>query len=287
MSRPPHLSVIGFGSGSPLSQIVLSRVAREHRLLAIAVPARTEARFDLVRRRLGRGRHPLDGLGAPLIDVSQVTRLSADILVVASFPLVLPPAMLARATIGALNVHTSLLPRHRGPNPIFWTYMDDDANSGVTVHWMDAGIDTGPIAAVRAIPVVRGRPSRELYFELGEHGAELVSGVLVQIIQGESRCSPQPSDGASYQSAKATAAAQIPFATWSSERTWHVLRGLGDQFSGLVRDATGTRLPHGQATGYSLTGDARPGTIEVTAAGFEIHCRDGIVAAARRKKTAG
>ena len=255
--------------------------------MAIAVPAQQKGRLGFMRQLLGSGRHPLDGLGAPLIDENQVPRLSADVLVVASFPVILPPAILARATIGALNVHTSLLPRHRGPDPIFWTYMDDDVNSGVTVHWMDAGIDTGPIAAVRAIPVVRGRPSRELYFELGEHGAELVSNVLARVAQGESLCSPQSTDGASYQSGKATAAAQIPFATWSSERTWHVLRGLGDQFSGLVRDATGTRLRHGQATGYRLTGDARPGTIEVTAAGFELHCRDGIVAAERRKKTAG
>jgi methionyl-tRNA formyltransferase len=287
VSGHPTLSVIGFGSGSPLSRIVLSRVAREHRLLAIAVPSRQEGRHGIVRRLLGRGRHPLDGLGAPLIDENQVSRLSADVLVVASFPLILPPATLARATIGALNVHTSLLPRHRGPDPIFWTYMDDDANSGVTVHWMDTGIDTGPIAAARAVLVARGRPSRELYFELGEHGAELVSNVLARVAEGESLRSPQSADGASYQSGKAAAAAQIPFGAWSSERTWHVLRGLGDQFSGLLRDATGTRLPHGQATAFRLTGDVCPGTIEVAAAGFELHCRDGIVAVERRKRTAG
>jgi methionyl-tRNA formyltransferase len=165
--------------------------------------------------------------------------------------------------------------------------MDDDANSGVTVHWMDTGIDTGPIAAARAVPVARGRPSRELYFELGEHGAELVSNVLARVAEGESLCSPQSADGASYQSGMAAAAAQIPFAAWSSERTWHVLRGLGDQFSGLLRDATGARLPHGQATAFRLTGDVCPGTIEVAAAGFELHCRDGIVAVERRKRTAG
>jgi methionyl-tRNA formyltransferase len=165
--------------------------------------------------------------------------------------------------------------------------MDDDANSGVTVHWMDDGIDTGPIAAAKAIPLARGRPSRELYFDLGKRAAELVSNVLAQVGRGESSRSPQSTDDASYESGKAAAAAQIPFASWASERTWHVLRGLGDQFSGLICNAAGRRLAHGQATSYRLTRDARPGSIESTAAGFNLYCRDGIVAVEHPKKTAG
>jgi hypothetical protein len=112
-----------------------------------------------------------------------------------------------------------------------------------------------------------------------------VSTVLAQIAQGAPPRSSQPAEGRSYRSAKDIAAAQVPFADWPCERTWHVLRGLGDQFTGLVRDRTGARLPHGQAIGYRLTADVRPGDIDISASGFHLHCRDGIVALERRSGT--
>ncbi len=280
MTAPRTLSIVGFGSGSPLSRIVLARVAREHRLLGIVAPTPRRGRLDFLRRRAP---HPFRELGAPLLREDQLTGLRPDLLLVASYPRILPAATLALAQLGGLNVHTAPLPRHRGPDPIFWTYMDDDAEAGVTIHWMDSGIDTGAIAALRALPLVRGRPSRELYFELAETAAGLVSDVLAQIAQGAPPRLPQSREGASYQSAKQQAAAHIPFGQWPSERVWHVLHGLGDQFSGLVRDGAGAPLPHGQATGYRLTDAVRPGEMDRTETGYDLHCRDGIVSLARRE----
>jgi hypothetical protein len=63
---------------------------------------------------------------------------------------------------------------------------------------------------------------------------------------------------------------------------WHVVSGLGDQRSGLVNDAAGRPLAHGRATRYHLTQEAKPGRIFVVEAGFELHCRDGIVTVERR-----
>jgi len=287
VSGAHQLSVIGFASGSPLSQIVLSRVAREHRLLGIVIPDHKRRRLDVLRRLVRRTQDPLRAIGVPLLEESRLNGMKADVLVVASFPRILSSATLACPRVGGLNVHTAPLPRHRGPDPIFWTYMADDRDAGVTVHWMDAGIDTGEIAAMRTIALARGRPSRELYFDLAERAAGLVSTVLAEIAQGAPPRSPQSAEGQSYQSAKDFAAAQVPFADWPSERTWHVLHGLGDQFSGLVHDRAGARLAHGQASGYRLTNDVRPGDVEITAAGFDLHCRDGIVSVDRRKAAAG
>ena len=279
VSRP--LSVIGFGTGSPLSRVVLSRVAREHRLLGIVAPRRG-GRLDFFRRMMGRLRDPLADIGAPILREDQLPTLKADLILVASFPRILSSSVLALPSLGGLNVHTAPLPRHRGPDPIFWTYMDDDAEAGVTIHWMDTRIDTGAVAAVRTMRLARGRPSRELYFELAENAADLVSDVLAQITQGMLPRVPQSREGASYQSARQQADAQVPFGEWPSERVWHVLRGLGDQFSGLVRDPAGVRLSHGQAMGYRLTEIVRPGAVEIKESVYDLHCRDGIVSLARK-----
>ena len=276
---PRPVSIVGFGSGSPLSRIVLSRVAREHLLLGIVVPSRRRS-LDFLQRL--RGRSPFRDIRAPILREDRLEGLNPDLFLVASYPRILSPATLARARLGGLNVHTAPLPRHRGPDPIFWTYMDDDSEAGVTVHWMDAGIDTGPIGAMHTIALARGRPSRELYFELAEQAAELVSKVLAQIARGTLPRLPQPRETASYQSAKAHAAANVPFGTWPSERVWHVLRGLGDQFSGLVRDPSGVPLLHGQATTFQLTDAVRPGQIDITATGYGLHCCDGIVLLLRK-----
>jgi methionyl-tRNA formyltransferase len=161
--------------------------------------------------------------------------------------------------------------------------MHDDAQAGVTIHWMDPGIDTGDIVAMSTFPLARGRASRELYFDLAGRAADLVSQVLADVAAGAAPRKAQSPDGASYQSAKDIARAFVPFADWPSERVWHVLRGLGDQFTGLVRDPGGARLPHGQATGYQLADDVRRGDIDILPSGFALHCRDGIVSLERRE----
>ena len=85
-----------------------------------------------------------------------------DLLCVASFPWLLAPALLAIPRLGAVNVHTALLPRHRGPLPLFWIYHADDRETGVTVHWMIEQADAGAIIRQSAFPLPRGLPVDEL-----------------------------------------------------------------------------------------------------------------------------
>ena len=159
--------------------------------------------------------------------------------------------MLGAARIGALNMHASALPRHRGVDGIFGTYWDDDSEAAITIHWIDERIDAGDIAAQKSIPLARGRPSRELYMELASIGVELLAGVLEEVSSGQMPRRKQDESRASYRSAADIARARVPFAEWPAERVWHVLSGLGDQRSGLVADAAGQPLRHGR-------GDALP-----------------------------
>ena len=271
------LTIVGFASGSPLSQLTMSRVARDHHLAAIVAPPSPGGRLRKLVRALRRRKNPLAAFGVPLIESGEVGRFRPDVIVVASFPRIIPASVLATARVGALNMHASALPRHRGVDGIFGTYWHDDHEAAMTIHWIDERIDAGDIAAQKSVPLESGRPSRELYMELAAIGVELLAEVLAQVSDGQILGQPQNESRATYQSAADIARARIPLAEWPAERVWHVLSGLGDQRSGLVADAAGRQLMHGRATHYRLASDVEPGRICSADAGYELHCRDGIV----------
>jgi methionyl-tRNA formyltransferase len=224
----------------------MARIARDHRLAAIVGPQTGGGKMQTLRRALRRSSNPLADIGAPLIGAGEVERFKPDVIVVASFPRIIPKAVFATTRIGALNMHASALPRHRGIDGIFGTYWDDDRDAAMTIHWINERIDAGDIAAQKSLPLARGRPSRELYMELSAIGVKLLAGVLEQVSMGQVPRQPQDESRATYESAADIARARIPFAQWPAERVWHVVSGLGDQRSGLVNDAAGRPLAHGR-----------------------------------------
>ena len=235
----------------------------------------------MIRSKFRGGASPLGELGAPVVDFADVERLRPDLIVVASFPTLIPAGTIAAANVGSLNVHMSLLPRHRGVDPIFWTYWDDDRAAGVTVHWMDSRLDSGDIAAQESLAFERGFASRDLYMQLAHLGVELLSGVLKDVSSGCALRQPQGEAGATYESAADISGARIPAAQWPAERVWHVVRGLGDQRSGLLAEHEGKFLPHGRAIRYRVTDDTHPGRVAIVNEGYEVHCQDGIVTVER------
>jgi methionyl-tRNA formyltransferase len=277
------LTIVGFASGSPQSEAAMRRIARDHHLLAIVVPRQRGGLRESLRRLLRRSKNPFAGLSAPLIDFAEVAKFHPDVFVVASFPKIIPAEILATARFGALNMHMSLLPRHRGPDPLFWTYWQDEPDAAVTIHWISERIDAGDVIVQQAVPLERGMPSRVAYMRLTTLGVDLLADALARVGDGSAPRTPQNDALATYESAADIAAARIPFASWPAERVWHVLSGLGDQFTGLVVDPlSGKRLAHGRAVGYRLTQDCEPGRVATTDAGYELHCSDGIVAVGHR-----
>ena len=115
-----------------------------------------------------------------------------DAICVACFPQRLPPALLRLPRLGALNVHPSLLPANRGPDPLFWTFYHGDEQTGVTVHLMDESLDTGPILAQEAIPVPEGMSEARLERTCAEVGGRLLVASLRALADGTVR--PQPQD---------------------------------------------------------------------------------------------
>ena len=97
-------------------------------------------------------RVPSRGIDACYADVSA---FSPEMLLLACFPLVLDARWLALPAKGVLNIHPSLLPRYRGPSPLYWQRLHRERSTGVTVHWATEGLDAGPIVAQSTVSWTR------------------------------------------------------------------------------------------------------------------------------------
>lgn len=123
--------------------------------------------------------------------LAQLHHLAPDLIVVAAFGQILPAEVLHLPKHGCLNVHASLLPRHRGASPITGALLAGDAETGVTIMLMDEGLDTGPILAQRATPIEPDDVAGELGTRLAEMGAHLLVEVLPRWLAGGIVPTPQ------------------------------------------------------------------------------------------------
>lgn len=130
--------------------------------------------------------------------IAELRALRPDIIVVVAYGQILPPAILDLPHHGCLNVHTSILPKYRGAAPIQWAIAHGDAETGVTIMKMDAGLDTGPILAVEATPINATDDAVTLYDRLAQLGAGLLVRTISDHIAGRIALQAQPIEGASY-----------------------------------------------------------------------------------------
>ena len=115
----------------------------------------------------------------------------AELIVLADYGRIIPAAVLDMPRHGALNVHPSLLPRHRGATPVAGTLLAGDAVGGVTVMRMDEGLDTGPIVAQHEVALDGTEEAPELEARLAELGADLLLESLPGWLDGTLRATPQ------------------------------------------------------------------------------------------------
>lgn len=183
-----------------------------------ALAALVESRHDLVGiftapdRPVGRGQRPAPPpvkrfalerclpLYQPprLRHPSQVELLRSllpDVVIVAAYGQILPRDVLAAPRLGCLNLHPSLLPRHRGASPVVGAILAGDAETGITLMQMDEGMDTGPIVAQQRVPLEGNETAGRLTDQLARLGAELLietlpawsAGALQPVPQDDSR----------------------------------------------------------------------------------------------------
>ncbi len=129
--------------------------------------------------------------------VAEIAALAPDLGVLADYGQIIPRALLELPGFGLLNVHPSLLPRHRGATPIPATIAEGDSEAGVSIIRMDEGIDTGPIVASRAWDLRGTERAPELEAEAARRGAALLREVVGRWLNGELPPRPQGNEGAS------------------------------------------------------------------------------------------
>ncbi len=123
--------------------------------------------------------------------IAWIREKEPEVIVVAAFGQILPPAVLRLPPPGCLNVHPSLLPRYRGAAPIPAAILNGDRETGVTIILMDEGLDTGPVVARKAIPISPEDTAVSRRKKLSRLGAELLVEILPAWLKGQITPSPQ------------------------------------------------------------------------------------------------
>ncbi len=124
--------------------------------------------------------------------------LAPEIIVVSAYAKILPEPVLSLPKYGCLNLHSSLLPRHRGAAPIPAAILAGDEFTGVTIMLMDKGLDTGPILAQAQLPIADSDTTGTLTVRLSELAAKLISETLPRWVRGEIKPVPQDEAKATY-----------------------------------------------------------------------------------------
>ena len=126
--------------------------------------------------------------------------LNVDAAVVVAYGLLLPQAVLDAPRFGCVNVHASLLPRWRGAAPIQRAIQAGDAETGVTIMQMEAGLDTGPMLLKQAVPIGPQTTAQALHDQLAALGASMINRALGGLVDGSLEPQAQPAEGVTYAS---------------------------------------------------------------------------------------
>ncbi len=145
--------------------------------------------------------------------VAGLAALDADVMVVAAYGLMIPPAVLALYRLGGLNIHASLLPRWRGAAPIQYAILAGDHETGVTIMQMDAGLDTGAMLLSEAVAIADDDTAQTLHDKLAAAGARLI----LRALQEQTAAVPQNPAQATYAAKIGRAEARIDWSDPAEE----------------------------------------------------------------------
>lgn len=184
---------------------------------------------------------------ARLSDPQTLAALAAcapDAICVACFTQRLPDAVLALPRLGCLNAHPSLLPDNRGPDPLFWTFHEGANETGVTIHLMDAGYDSGPILTQAHVALAAGESEAALEARLATLAGEQLVAALEGLVYGALIPTPQDGSRASSHPWPEAADYTIP-ADWPARRAYAFACGVfarGEPITLIARDGARFRL---------------------------------------------
>ena len=194
-----------------------------------------------------------------LVAQQSIQAAQADVMVVAAYGLILPQWVLDLPRLGCLNIHASLLPRWRGAAPIHRAIEAGDAQTGVTIMQMDAGLDTGAMLLTRTVPIAPDDTTASLHDRLADLGGELIVQALVHAQTGALQPVPQPEVGVTYAHKIDKAEAALDW-TQAAEVLARRVRAF-NPFPGATGGVGGDVVKLWQAHQQTRAHSAKPGTV--------------------------
>ncbi|MEN9408293.1 MAG: hypothetical protein RL216_267 [Pseudomonadota bacterium] len=263
--------------GTPeFSVPVLEALAARHEVVAVySQPPRPAGRGKELRpspvqacaERLGLPvRHPVSLKGTEA--QAEFAALGADVAVVVAYGLILPQAVLDAPRLGCLNIHASLLPRWRGAAPIHRAIMAGDAETGICIMRMEAGLDTGPVLLREATAIGADETTQDLHDRLSPMGARLILQALERLPSLVAE--PQSAEGVTYAAKIDKAESRVNWAL-PAVQVDRLIRGLSP-FPGAWCMAGGERVK--LLRSRIVAGKGAPGTV---LGGLVVACGEGAV----------
>ncbi len=200
--------------------------------------------------------------------LAEFAALQADVAVVVAYGLILPQAILDAPRLGCLNIHASLLPRWRGAAPIHRAIMSGDAETGICIMQMEAGLDTGPVLLCQAVAIGAEQTTGELHDHLSALGAGLIGQALDRL--ADLTPVPQPAEGVTYAAKIDKAEARVDWTRPAAEVD-RLIRGLSP-FPGAWCLFGGDRVK--LLKSRVVSGSGQPGQV---LSGLTIACGAGAV----------
>jgi len=217
-----------------------------------------------------------------------IASAQADVMVVAAYGLILPQWVLDAPRYGCLNIHASLLPRWRGAAPIHRAIEAGDAQTGVTIMQMDAGLDTGDMLLEEKCPITEQDTTASLHDKLAEIGARMIVNALSQA--GHFKPVKQPLEGVTYAHKIEKAEAAIDW-TQAAQVLAQRVRAF-DPFPGMTLQWGEETIKVWQAHAEALPLEtaqhkARGTLLSVQEDGLRVACGEGVLCLTQLQKAGG
>jgi len=261
------------GRGMKLQASPVKQFALDHGM-AVAQPH--SLRLD--------GRYPDEAAAAR----AAIEAARADVMVVAAYGLILPQWVLDQPRLGCLNIHASLLPRWRGAAPIHRAIEAGDAETGVTIMQMDAGLDTGDMLLVERLPIGADDTTGTLHDKLAALGGRLVVEALELAACGGLQRTPQPAEGLTYAHKIEKPEAQVDWAQPAAliARRIRAFNPFPGATTGWQGEAI--KLWQAQVDDTARTSGAAPGTVlAADGHGIVVQCGQGCLRLSELQRAGG
>ena len=209
-------------------------------------------------------------------NVEVVREAEPDMIVVAAFGQILPKSVLDIPRYGCINVHASLLPKYRGAAPIQWSILDGESETGITIMYMNEGLDTGDILLQKVVPIDAEETGGSLHDKLAETGAEALVEAIPGIIDGTLEPVPQGEMTTPYAKQLTKEMGRLDF-SWDAEKLERYVRGL-NPWPGTYTFRDGQMLKIWAAEVCDGSYGAMPGTVvAVDKNSFSVQTGSGVL----------